>query len=115
MSTRLSHRWIWLVGILAAALVLSACGKEEEEPDAPAGGSETTDCEKDSLPLLEEGQLTIATDSPAYPPWFQGNDPTNGKGYESAVAYAVAEEMGFAQDEVEWVVEPFNKSYAPGP
>jgi polar amino acid transport system substrate-binding protein len=59
--------------------------------------------------------LTIATDKPAFEPWFVGNDPSNGKGFESAVAYAVAEEMGFATDEVEWVVEPFNKSYAPGP
>jgi polar amino acid transport system substrate-binding protein len=67
------------------------------------------------LPLLNAGQLTIATDKPAYPPWFENNDPSNGKGFESAVAYAVAEEMGFTEDEVEWVVEPFNKSYAPGP
>jgi polar amino acid transport system substrate-binding protein len=67
------------------------------------------------LPLFEAGQLTIATDKPAYPPWFEDNDPSNGKGFESAVAYAVAEEMGFTADEVMWVVEPFNKSYAPGP
>jgi polar amino acid transport system substrate-binding protein len=109
-------RYVWLVGVLTVALVLSACGKEEDEPTGGTGGGAQADaCEKEQLPLLNEGQLTIATDSPAFPPWFANNDPTNGRGYESAVAYAVAEEMGFSKDEVEWVVEPFNKSYAPGP
>lgn len=59
--------------------------------------------------------LTVATDSPAYPPYFEGNKPTNGKGFESAVAYAVAAKLGFARSAVKWVVEPFNSSYAPGP
>jgi len=63
---------------------------------------------------LTDGTLTIATDSPAYDPWFKNNDPTNGKGFESAVAYAVADELGFDQSSVKWVKEPFNKSYAPG-
>jgi polar amino acid transport system substrate-binding protein len=63
---------------------------------------------------LTSGKLTIATDSPAYDPWFRNNDPTNGKGYESAVAYAVAKQLGFDASAVTWVKEPFNKSYAPG-
>jgi polar amino acid transport system substrate-binding protein len=104
-----------LVAVLACALVLSACGKEEDEPSGNAGGTQADACAKENLPLLDEGRLTIATDSPAFPPWFANNDPTNGRGYESAVAYAVADEMGFSKDEVKWVVEPFNKSYAPGP
>jgi polar amino acid transport system substrate-binding protein len=116
MSTRLSRRHIWPAALfLVAALVLAACGTEgEDEPTTESGAAPGESCAKEDLPLLEPGQLTIATDSPAYPPWFQNNDPTNGKGYESAVAYAIAEEMGFSEDEVEWVVEPFNKSYAPG-
>jgi polar amino acid transport system substrate-binding protein len=68
----------------------------------------------DQLPLREPGTLTIATDKPAYEPWFKNNDPTNGKGYESAVAYALAAQLGFDREQVTWVVEPFNKSYAPG-
>ena len=66
-----------------------------------------------SLPLGMKGMLTIGTDNPAYPPWFGGgemkgskwkiNDPTNGKGFESAVAYAVAKQLGFAAAEVEWI------------
>ena len=63
---------------------------------------------------LTAGTLTIATDSPAYDPWFSHNDPSNGKGYESAVAYAVAKQLGFQTSAVTWVKEPFNKSYAPG-
>lgn len=59
--------------------------------------------------------LTVATDSPAYPPYFEHNKPANGKGFESAVAYAVAAKLGFARSAVKWVVEPFNSSYAPGP
>src|SRR3954464_1864023 len=64
---------------------------------------------------LTDGTLTIATDDPAFEPWFSDNDPTNGKGFESAVAYAVAAEMGFAKDAVTWTKEPFNASYQPGP
>ncbi|HYO60512.1 MAG TPA: ABC transporter substrate-binding protein [Actinomycetota bacterium] len=105
-----------LAAILVAGLFLGACAAEEDEPSEPAAqGSEEETCHKTHLPVHTEGQLTIATDKPAFEPWFVGNDPTNGQGVESAVAYAVAEEMGFSKDEVEWVVEPFNKSYAPGP
>ena len=57
--------------------------------------------------------MTVATDTPAYSPWFIGNNPSNGKGYESAVAYAVAKQLGFATSEVKWLVVPFNTSYAP--
>ena len=63
---------------------------------------------------LTDGTLTVATDSPAYDPWFHDNDPSNGKGFESAVAYEVAHRMGFEPSQVTWVKEPFNKSYAPG-
>ena len=64
---------------------------------------------------LKDGTLTVATDSPAYDPWFSHNDPSNGKGYESAVAYAVAKQLGFDQSSVKWVKQPFNTSFAPGP
>jgi polar amino acid transport system substrate-binding protein len=59
--------------------------------------------------------LTVATDQPVYPPWFDNNKPSDGKGYESAVAYAVAAQLGFSQSQVKWAYEPFNNSYAPGP
>jgi polar amino acid transport system substrate-binding protein len=57
----------------------------------------------------------VGTDKPAFPPYFEDNDPSNGKGFESAVAYAVAKELGFPRSEVKWTVVPFNSSYAPGP
>src|ERR1700730_10790004 len=65
--------------------------------------------------LYAKGVLTVATDQPAYPPWFSSNKPSNGQGYESAVAYAVAAQLGFKNSQVKWAYEPFNSSYAPGP
>jgi polar amino acid transport system substrate-binding protein len=65
--------------------------------------------------VYAKGVLTVATDKPVYPPWFINNDPGNGKGYESAVAYAVAAQLGFSHSQVKWAYEPFNASYAPGP
>src|ERR1700733_7138205 len=65
--------------------------------------------------LYTKGVLTVATDQPAYPPWFENNKPSNGKGYESAVAYAVAAQLGFKASQVKWAYEPFDDSYAPGP
>ena len=67
------------------------------------------------IALLVAAALTIATDKPAFPPYFEDNDPKNGKGFESAVAYAIAQKLGFAKTDVKWVTEPFNSSYAPGP
>lgn len=104
-----------------AALALSACAPVDDEPTASDPGSspstsEAADpatCVTDDM-LLEPGVLTVATDSPAYEPWFVDNDPTNGEGYESAVAYEVASRLGFSADEVSWVTVPFNTSYAPG-
>jgi polar amino acid transport system substrate-binding protein len=61
-----------------------------------------------------KGKLTIATDTPAYTPWFVNNTPSNGKGYESGVAYAIAKELGVKKSDVVWVHEPFNASFAPG-
>ena len=77
-----------------------------------------------SCPTVTDGQLTIGTDNPAFPPWFGGgtktskwkiNDPSTGKGYESAVAYAIAKQLGYHKSKVQWVFVPFNKSFAPGP
>jgi polar amino acid transport system substrate-binding protein len=67
------------------------------------------------MDTVEAGTLTVGTDKPAFPPYFEDNDPTNGEGFESAVAYAIADELGYTADDVEWTVVPFNTSYAPGP
>jgi polar amino acid transport system substrate-binding protein len=65
--------------------------------------------------LFSRGVLTVATDNPVYTPWFVNNTPSNGKGYESAVAYAIAAQLGFSRSQVVWVHEPFTSAYAPGP
>jgi polar amino acid transport system substrate-binding protein len=105
--------------VLALSLVLAACGDDEEEPASQDQAAESTPaadaCAKDQLQTFKDGTLTVGTDKPAFPPYFEDDDPTNGKGFESAVAYAIARELGFEQGEVEWTVVPFNASYRPGP
>src|SRR5687768_8616639 len=113
-----SHRLIALALVVAALAVLAACGDDDD--DDGGGGSANGEqqaqaCSKDQLAVKNGGQLTVGTDKPAFPPYFVDDDPTNGKGFESAVAYAVARELRFAKNEVEWTVVPFNSSYAPGP
>ena len=102
--------------LLAVPLVLAAAACAPTNTTTSASRTPTSEdqCAKDKLSLINPGKLTIGTDSPAYEPWFSGNDPTNGKGYESAVAYAVADGLGFSRDEVTWVKVPFNNSYKPG-
>ncbi len=98
-----------------AALALAGCASEADTASTPsASPSASVDCSPESLQTLTPGTLTVGTDTPAYPPYFEDDDPSNGKGFESAVAYAVADELGFTQDQVTWVTVPFNKSYAPG-
>jgi polar amino acid transport system substrate-binding protein len=104
--------------LAAAALTLTACGGDDNSSQQSSGASASPtgpQCAKADLQLKTGGQLTIGTDKPAYPPYFEDNDPTNGKGFESAVAYAIAGQLGFTKDEVEWKVVPFNASYKPGP
>jgi polar amino acid transport system substrate-binding protein len=107
-----------LLALLLLAIPLSACG-EKDEPEStgqePAATEAADDCAKDQLALTNAPKLTVATDKPAFPPYFVDDDPTNGKGFESAVAYAIAQKLGFKKNEVEWTVVPFNSSYAPGP
>ena len=99
-----------------AALALAGCASQADTTTSSPAASPTAsqDCSPESLQTLKPGTLTIGTDSPAYPPYFEDDDPSNGKGFESAVAYAVADQLGFSQDQVTWVTVPFNKSYAPG-
>jgi polar amino acid transport system substrate-binding protein len=105
-----------LLLLIALVAVLAACGDSD---DSTSGGDSTTasldDCTPDQLDTMTADTLTIGTDKPAYPPYFEDNDPTNGKGFESAVGYAIADKLGFTEDQVEWTVVPFNASYAPGP
>lgn len=96
--------------LLPALLLATGCGSSDDDTTTTAGS-----CKPGALPTEQSGALTIATDKPAYPPYFEDNDPSNGEGFESAVAYAIADQLGYPASKVKWTVEPFNSSYAPGP
>ena len=102
--------------VTVGGLIVAGCGSSDDDDDADgdADGEAAASCAADDLPLVEEGTLTIGTDDPAFPPWFEDDDPTNGEGFEGAVAAAVAEELGFAGDQVDWITVAFNNAFAPG-
>jgi len=109
--------------VAAVAFVAAGCGGSDDKSAAGGTTASASNCEKANLNLVNSGQLTVGTDNPAFPPWFGGSekapwkvsDPRSGEGFESAVAYAVAQKLGFAKNEVKWIVVPFNTSFAPGP
>jgi polar amino acid transport system substrate-binding protein len=99
----------------ALALLLAACGTSKSDTSSTATTAAAADCTPAKLATRSKGQLTVATDKPAYPPYFENDDPSNGKGFESAVAYAIGKQLGYSKGDVVWTVEPFNASFAPGP
>ena len=105
-----------LVTALLAAL-LAACAPADDPAGAPGTATPVPglQCAKSTLKTMTAGKLTVGTDEPAYAPWFSDNKPENGEGFESAVAYAVADRLGFAKDEVVWTRVTFNNAIAPGP
>ncbi len=109
---------------IAAALALSGCassgnGGSSSAPTGaasdPAGSGAANSCTPANLHTHTAGTLTVATDSPAYEPWFSADKPSNGKGFESAVAFAVAKQLGYGPSQVKWVVAAFNSVIAPTP
>lgn len=123
-----------VAALAIAGLIVAACGGAETPTQAPtqaptappASPTAAPDaCAPEQLPLKTAGTLTIGADNPAYPPYFEIpdsptapwelGDPTTGEGFEGAVAYAVARELGFAKENVVWVVTPFDASFQPGP
>jgi polar amino acid transport system substrate-binding protein len=111
------------VGALLVSLTALALGLAATATGGPSAPSAIPGCAKGSLNLVEDGQLSLGTDNPAFDPWWQGgskskdwelNDPRTGKGYESAVAYEVARRLGFTKAQVTWEALPYTKSFAPG-
>ena len=106
---------------LTASAGLAACSSISSSSSGAASSASSTasadSCSNAAIgkDLYAKDVLTVATDKPAYPPWFENNQPSNGQGYESAVAYAVASQLGFSKSAVKWAYEPFDDSYAPGP
>jgi polar amino acid transport system substrate-binding protein len=122
---RKSIRLAGVASLAVAGLLLSACSSSEDTAtetatsetstqESAAESAATDECAFENLTTISPGMLTIGTDTPAYPPYFVDDDPTNGEGFESAIAYAVATQLGFAPTDVKWEVVPFNTSYAPG-
>jgi polar amino acid transport system substrate-binding protein len=127
-------RFARFAAVAAAATILASCSAKSDgdantsapappvtsaplpgvTPLSPSSPPRPT-CASDTLQTKSKGELTIATDSPAYEPWFVDNKPSNGKGFESAVAFAVAKQLGYSSGEVHWTTEPFNNVTAPTP
>lgn len=124
----------WVLAFATLSMLAAACAPEETPPaddgQTPVEDQTAAECvEANAESLFEADTLTIATGNPAYEPWYAGEseagsdwksgaftgDPHSGEGYESAFAYALAEEMGFSEDQVDWVAVTFNRSFAPGP
>ncbi|MFE2634625.1 ABC transporter substrate-binding protein [Streptomyces scopuliridis] len=111
-----------LLPALPALLVIAAataCAPQDTSSEADASSSASSassdsSCDPGALATEAKGKLTVGTDKPAYAPWFQDDDPASGKGFESAVAYAVAKALGYEKNQVVWQTVPFNNSFAPG-
>ena len=98
---------------MAATMLVSvaACASERTRTSWASGEN----CNKDALGTLYPGIFTFGADQPVYPPWYMGDNPSNGEGFESALAYAVAGKLNYSRDDVRWVRVPFNAALAPGP
>jgi polar amino acid transport system substrate-binding protein len=136
MRSALKSTVVLLIALIAAACSTGGGASPSASVGAPATASAPASastapsaspdaCAKDNLTTKAAGKLTIGTDNPAYPPYFQIpdgtatapwelGDPTNGQGFESAFAYALADKLGFAKTDVAWIVVPFDNSFAPG-
>lgn len=110
---------IALALLASAALVVAACGDDDDDAadtttTAAPATTAAANCTKDALELKTEGKLTVATGEPVFEPWMVDDDPSNGKGFESALVYALAEELGFADADVTWERTGFDEAIAPG-
>ena len=131
---------LWRLGLIAILVAACSTTGGQASPESPSVASEppVTEapvsvapsaeadlCTAAEMPTVTPGTFTIGTDNPAYPPYFEAvdaptdpwelGDPTTGNGFESAFAYALADELGFDREAVRWIVVPFNNSFAPGP
>jgi polar amino acid transport system substrate-binding protein len=102
-NSKLSRLRAGIAALAVVAFTLTGC--------APADNAGT---EETSITTVTPGKLTIGTGLPAYEPWVVGDAPESGEGFEAAVAYAIAAELGFAAEDVVWVRTTFEEAIAPG-
>ncbi|MPY34018.1 amino acid ABC transporter substrate-binding protein [Streptomyces adustus] len=114
LTPRVLRRVLAGATVALLATTVGCAPQPEADPSAKSSGSTGTACAKSKLATKTSGKLTIATDQPAYEPWFKDDDPSGGEGFESAVAYAVAKKLGYGEGAVVWERVPFNKAFAPG-
>ncbi len=107
------RKFLAAIAIVPVLVLLAGCGASSDSGSTSTASAAA--CEPGRLPTHSDGVLTVATDKPAFPPYFENDDPSNGEGFESAVAYAIGKHLGYPPAKVRWTVEPFNSSYAPGP
>ena len=100
---------IFAAVVIAAALTLTGCAKSDS-----ATSDSAASCAKADLATVTAGKLTIATGEPAYYPWIIDDKPETGNGFEGAVAYAVAKQLGFDAADVVWVRTTFDSAVTPG-
>lgn len=106
-----------LASLAVAGLLLAACGSDD---DSSSGDSDTTgaaaaaECDTADLPLKTDGTLTVATGEPAFLPWVEDDDPESGGGFEAALVYAIADQLGLAKEDVTWTRTGFDEAIAPG-
>ncbi|MEY4291022.1 MAG: hypothetical protein RL130_964 [Actinomycetota bacterium] len=101
---------IALIVVAAVVAALTLTGRDSSDSSSTASAS----CEKADLATITEGKLTIATGEPAYYPWVIDDKPESGEGFEGAVAYAVANQLGFSAEDVVWVRTTFDSAVTPG-
>ncbi len=111
--SRFSSRLVTVAAVAALTVGLAACSSPASAPSA-SGSASASSVDVKQL-TVTPGKLTIATGKPAYSPWVEDDKPESGKGFEAAVAYAVAEKLGFTKDEVVWTRTTFDEAIAPGP
>lgn len=112
MSVSRTFRSLVAFGAVAT-FALGACSGGSADT-APSAAEDAATSSSTGLTTVTEGKLTIATGEPAYVPWVQNDDPASGEGFEAAVAYAVAEKLGFAKDDVVWTRTTFDSAITPG-
>ncbi len=111
-----TRAWRLLALLFAVTLVAAACSSDGD--DSEDASSDTTaaagSCDAESLPVKTEGQLTVATGDPVFPPWMENDDPASNEGFESELVYLLADQLGFSEDQVVWTSTGFDEAIAPG-
>ena len=108
------RRFLLITFVLFVGLTMTAFASGEAEAPSAEGENEDLTRTVDDPRLHDPGKLTVATGDPVYPPWMLNNDPASGEGFENGLVYALAEEMGFDEDDVVWVRSTFDQGIAPG-